>query len=363
MLARLFSYNTSAGRTRAGLSLLILAAGLSAGCDVSGPILVNNGSDRWQCACLCGNASVSKQEVVEVCADDDFEALEACNEGCLAIGTCIFTGTKAKLDENYCPATGGEPYSLSGGVPNSSEASFGSGNFATVTYLGQPSMTVDVVGDVSFTGGCETGTCPIVFNRMYFATDDFSVTAPDNTTISVSDVFILNNGLIAGTQTNSDFTIPSSQVSLIVNGYANAAQYSLVFFPDPSQGVSGFYEPSSGKFNLSAHFFQGGGLLDLEFELEGEATSRPPVANAGPPQTVFADPVTETAEVTLDGSGSSDLDNDLEKIHWYEGTTYLGSGTDLEVEFGVGTHTVTAVAIDATDKYHTADTTVTVTRQ
>lgn len=55
----------------------------------------------------------------------------------------------------------------------------------------------------------------------------------------------------------------------------------------------------------------------------------------------------------LDGTGSSDLDNDLTEIAWYEGTTYLGSIAPT-VNFSTGVHHVTAYAIDATQKWTSA---------
>ncbi|APR88423.1 hypothetical protein A7982_13772 [Minicystis rosea] len=276
--------------------------------------------------------------------------------GCAAIDSYV----EEYEYESCTTGSEGRGYKVAGGVPNSSEASLNaSRSLATLTYWGHGPTTIAVGGDVKFTGGCERGTCPISFNLMYFTPANFTITEIDDTQIQVTDVFILNDGEVAGRQTDGLFTIPSAQVRLLVNGYVNGLKQSLVF--SPAQDVSGVYVPSTGRFGLSAHFSSGTNL-DLQLDLEGAATSRPPVADAGPPREVTADTATETATVTLDGSGSSDLDGDLVEIAWFEGGTYLGSGTTVGATFGVGRHTVTAVAIDAADKSNSADTTVTVVR-
>ena len=103
---------------------------------------------------------------------------------------------------------------------------------------------------------------------MHFTPDNFSITAPDNSLITVTEAFILNDGVMATTQSDTWFTIPARQVRLIVNGYVNGVEQSAMFVPPPDQDVSGFYVPSTGEFGLSAHLQQEG-WLDLEFNLRG----------------------------------------------------------------------------------------------
>ena len=86
--------------------------------------------------------------------------------------------------------------------------------------------------------------------------------------------------------------------------------------------------------------------------------NRPPVANAGPDQTVEQASYAGT-EVTLDGSGSTDLDStpgtndDIVSFDWYEGTALLGSGQTLNHTFPLGSHTVT---LKVTDTFGESDT-------
>jgi hypothetical protein len=332
-----------------------------------GPITpaVNAGSNLYVCDCFCGFDSEGVQPII--CADDAYEAESVCSGQCNAVGCTLGGAILDVIDYEGCYGGGGGSggaegagYKVAGGIPNSSEASLSlTASHATLSYFGHGPTTIGVGGDVMFTGGCERDTCPISFNLMYFTPDDFAITEIDNTQIQVTDVFILNDGDIDGLQTDGLFTIPRTQIRLLVNGYMNGLKQSIVF--SPAQDVSGVYVPSTGQFRLSAHF-SSGTSLDLQLDLQGTATSRPPVADAGPPQEVTADSSTQTARVTLDGSGSSDLDGDLVEIAWFEGSAYLGSGTTVSATFGVGAHTVRAVAFDAAGKSNSADTTVTVLR-
>jgi uncharacterized delta-60 repeat protein len=73
-------------------------------------------------------------------------------------------------------------------------------------------------------------------------------------------------------------------------------------------------------------------------------TNRTPVANAGPDQDVECggNPTT----VVLDGTGSSDPDNDSLTYEWREGSTLLGNGATLSTTLAPGSHTVTLIVTD-----------------
>ena len=72
--------------------------------------------------------------------------------------------------------------------------------------------------------------------------------------------------------------------------------------------------------------------------------NRPPVANAGPDQTVEASGPSGAA-VTLDGSGSSDPDGDALSYAW-TGAFGSASGVSPVLTFALGTHTVTLAVSD-----------------
>jgi hypothetical protein len=82
-----------------------------------------------------------------------------------------------------------------------------------------------------------------------------------------------------------------------------------------------------------------------------------PVANAGPDQTVECTGE-GGATVTLDASATTDENGDIVSFEWFEhhGTAEevsLGTGMTLTVALPVGTHTITLVVTDATEKTST----------
>ncbi len=83
-----------------------------------------------------------------------------------------------------------------------------------------------------------------------------------------------------------------------------------------------------------------------------------PVANAGPDQTVYAW-IDNMAEVTLDGSGSSDANGDLLTYQWtVNGQNFDGVGP--EIELPVGVHVITLVVSDGNDVSAPDDVVITV---
>ncbi len=70
------------------------------------------------------------------------------------------------------------------------------------------------------------------------------------------------------------------------------------------------------------------------------------VANAGADQNVEQESC-EGAGVTLDGSGSTVPDNDIDPYEWFEGDTSLGTGETLNYTFPLGIHTITLLVTDS----------------
>ncbi|HEY8176863.1 MAG TPA: PKD domain-containing protein [Gemmatimonadaceae bacterium] len=76
-------------------------------------------------------------------------------------------------------------------------------------------------------------------------------------------------------------------------------------------------------------------------------SNQPPSANAGADQV--AECVDGGAQVTLDGSASSDPDNDPLEYHWFEGGSEIASGMTASVHLGMGSHTLTLHVADNHD--------------
>ncbi|RMF10275.1 MAG: DUF5011 domain-containing protein, partial [Candidatus Neomarinimicrobiota bacterium] len=77
------------------------------------------------------------------------------------------------------------------------------------------------------------------------------------------------------------------------------------------------------------------------------AINTPPVANAGPDQSVSA--TNGSASVTLDGSASSDADGDPLTYSWSEGGNQIATGVSPTITLGWGYHDITLTVSDGTD--------------
>jgi len=80
---------------------------------------------------------------------------------------------------------------------------------------------------------------------------------------------------------------------------------------------------------------------DSVFILDLSHPNNAPVANAGTDQNVECQ-----TQVTLDGTQSSDPDNDLLAYEWSEGTTVLGTSPTLAITLPIGVHTITLTVTD-----------------
>jgi hypothetical protein len=103
---------------------------------------------------------------------------------------------------------------------------------------------------------------------------------------------------------------------------------------------------TEGSFYLSGWTWDqvlsyGGALVKYDW------SNQPPTANAGPDQTIQAIHPDGTAPVTLDGSASSDPDEeDPLTFEWTEGGTFVASGEWVTVLLGLGEHWITLAVGD-----------------
>ena len=86
----------------------------------------------------------------------------------------------------------------------------------------------------------------------------------------------------------------------------------------------------------------------------------PPVANAGPDQTVNDTDEDGVETVTLDGSGSSDADGTITSYVWSEGGSQIATGVSPSVTLAVGTHVITLTVTDNDGETDTDAVTITV---
>ncbi len=94
-----------------------------------------------------------------------------------------------------------------------------------------------------------------------------------------------------------------------------------------------------------------------DIRLTGTSGSVPPIANAGPDQSVSDADNNGVQTVTLNGSASADPDGGgVVNYEWREGATVLGSGATLVVSLPLGAHAITLTVTD--DEGATDDDTV-----
>ena len=115
-----------------------------------------------------------------------------------------------------------------------------------------------------------------------------------------------------------------------------------------------------GSYAVYVWLKDNAGNVDHNNRAEGliKYDSTPPVANAGPDQTVEQESYDGT-EVTLVGFATDICDPDPD-LDWYEGGTWLGSGGMLVHTFQLGQHVVTLEATDDSENTDQDDVVVTV---
>ncbi|WP_191907836.1 S8 family serine peptidase [Nocardioides cynanchi] len=140
------------------------------------------------------------------------------------------------------------------------------------------------------------------------------------------------------------------------------------------QETVGYRPTVAGTYTLHVYAFTGdpnygqGGTVAVDVSRGPAGTSSPPppppanlppIADAGPDQTVLVNPRATKATFTLDGRGSSDPDGTITSYVWRRGTTTVGSGSTLTLTRKPGTYTFTLKVTD--NGGLTASDTVTVT--
>ncbi len=236
-------------------------------------------------------------------------------------------------------ATGSEVMTLNGSGsfdPDGTIASFewreGAALLGTTAVLTQP-----------FTVGIHNLTLTVTDNQGASATD--AVVA----TVSANQPPVSNAG---ADQSASDSDGTGAEL-LTLNGTASA---------DPDGTILGFAWSEAGLplgtgAVLSHGFAVGSHTVTLTVTDNGGATAvdttvvtvspnKPPVSNAGADQSGADADGTGSEPVSLNGGASADPDGTIVGFAWSEGGVALGTGTVLNHNFTVGTHTVTLTVTD-----------------
>jgi uncharacterized repeat protein (TIGR03803 family) len=132
------------------------------------------------------------------------------------------------------------------------------------------------------------------------------------------------------------------------HGSLSGTPPNLVYTPD-----SGYNGPDSFAFQVND-----GSVNSAAATVSIGVINYPPVANAGPSQTVECSG--GLAQVTLDGHNSSDPNGGALTYSWSAGGTVLGTGVNLPFGFGIGNHVITLTVTDASNASAQATVTINV---
>jgi hypothetical protein len=156
----------------------------------------------------------------------------------------------------------------------------------------------------------------------------------------------LNVALSATDADNDPVTfslVPSLSFVSVTN--ANAAARTATLFINPANGNVGVY-----NVQVKAEDNKGGSNLTQTFTItvndpNGPPQNRPPVAVANQlPSTVQANG--QTATINLDGSASTDPDNDPLTYSWTDGGQVIATTAVASVPLGIGAHSIVLTVND-----------------
>jgi len=192
-------------------------------------------------------------------------------------------------------------------------------------------------------------------NITLTVTDNGGLTDTDSVTITVSSS--ANQPPVANAGPDQNVTDSdrngSEQVTLDGSGSSDpdGSIVSFVWREGAAQiatGVNPTVTLSVGTHNITLTVTDNGGLTDTDTVtiIVSSPANQPPLANAGPDQTVTDNDRNGSEQVTLDGSASSDPDGTIVSFVWTKGATQIATGAKPTVTLSTGTHIITLTVTD-----------------
>lgn len=214
-------------------------------------------------------------------------------------------------------------------------------------------------------------SCPLNHPAMYFSSNMLGSVVLDVSGERIDVTFLDKQGIILDYFTISKINQPPVvRVTAPANGSSYKGGDKISFSGTASDAEDGNLTANlswtssldgiigtGGSFTLSnlsvgahtiiASVTDSGGLPgQYQLALTVNNTNQPPIANAGPDQTVTDSDKNGSESVSLNGSGSSDADGTIASYVWKEGGVAIASGVSPTVLLGVGVHTLTLEVTD-----------------
>jgi len=260
---------------------------------------------------------------------------------------------------NAAPVVPGSPSANAGSdqtitLPASSATLTGSGSEANGTIVsyawtqvsGPGTATIGTAGQAVTT---VSGLVQGVYQFRLRVTDALSITASDIVTVTVNAAPVAPGAPSASAGSNQTITLPTSSVTLTGSGSetnGTIVSYAWTQVSGPSTAiisaagqaittVSGLVQ---GVYQFQLKATDAGGVTataTVQVTVNPAPVNQPPVANAGPDQTVAAGTVT-----LLDGSASYDPDGTIVKYQWIQlsgrgGVTITNSNSSKPTLYGL----------------------------
>ena len=179
-----------------------------------------------------------------------------------------------------------------------------------------------------------------------FGAGKLALTTNTNNPPTVVITGLKNNDTVGGTtvQLNADAAddVGVARVDFAVDGNLVGSDTS-----EPYETLWDSTTVANGAHTITATAVDTGGLTaHNSVNVFVDNGNMPPVANAGPDQTVADSNGDGLATITLNGSASHDPDGSIVFYAWNEGATLLANTATATIELPVGTHTIMLTVTD-----------------